>query len=195
MIGRWHDAPWLRRAAFLGLNLAAGVAIFVMVIHPIDVLFAEREAQIAMSSETLARMKAVASRRSDVDALARQVDAESDLGEFLAVANEGAANAGLQARLKTMAETSGARIRSVQGLPSKTNGQISYIGARVDLYGPLAAVHKAIYAIESAKPYLFVSTASIRLSPPVGAPATTAEPVIGAQLDVYGAVRMESPVR
>jgi hypothetical protein len=148
-----------------------------------------------MQREALARMNAIASRKADVDAIARQVDAEGDVGEFLAAANEGAANAALQARLKTMAEATGARIRSVQGLPAKTNGPIRYIGARIDLYGVLGTVHKAIYAVESGKPYLFVSNASIRLSSLVSAQATATEPVIDAQLDVFGATQMESPVR
>jgi hypothetical protein len=194
MIGKWQGAPWLRWAAFLGLNLAVFFAISILVAHPIYTLFAERDEEIAMQSETLARMNAIVIRKSDVDAIARQVDAESDLGEFLAAANEGAANAALQARLKTMVEAAGARVRSVQGLPAKSNGQIRYIGARIDLYGALGAVHKAIYAVESGKPYLFISNASIRLSTSVNAQAMT-EPEIAAQLDVFGAIRMEFPIR
>ena len=195
MIGKWQDAPWIRRVVFLGLSLAAYLAVFFLIVHPIYAVFAEQDAQIAMLSETIARMNAIANRKSDVEALARQVDAEGDLGEFLAGANEGVANAALQARLKTMTEASGARVRSVQGLPAKSNGQIRYIGARIDLYGALGAVHKAIYAVESGKPYLFVSGASIRLSPSISAQAAMTEPVIDAQLDVFGAVQMESPVR
>jgi hypothetical protein len=195
MIGKWQDAPWIRRLMFLGLNLAVFLAVFIVVIHPLYAVFGERDAEIAMIRETLARMNAVANRNSDVEALAHQVDAEGDLGEFLAGANEGVVNAALQARLKTTTEAAGARVRSVQGLPAKINGQIRQFGARIDLYGALAAVHKAIYAIESGKPYLFVSAASIRLSPSVSAQAAATEPVIDAQLDVFGAVQTEAPVR
>jgi hypothetical protein len=195
MSGQWQDARWLRRSLFVTINLAACSAILVLVAQPIYGLFAERDAQIATLGETLARMNAIASRKVDVDALGRQVDAESDLGEFLAAANEGAANAAFQARLKTMAEAAGARVRSVQGLPAKVNGQVRYIGARIDLYGALGAVQKTVYAVESGKPYLFVSNASIRLSPSVGAQAVMTEPVINTQLDIFGAMGMESPVR
>jgi hypothetical protein len=195
MIRKWQDTPRIRRVLFLGLNLAASLAVFILIVRPIYAVFVEQDAQIAMLGETLARMNAIANRKSDVEDLARQLDAESDLGEFLAGANEGVANAALQARLKTMTEAAGARVRSVQGLPIKNNGQIRYIGARIDLYGPLGAVHKAIYAVESGKPYLFVSGASIRLSPSISAQAAMTEPVIDAQLDVFGAVQMESPVR
>jgi len=195
MITQWHDTVWLRRIVFLGLNVAACLAVFLLVVNPIRAVFLEQDVEIAMRSETIARMNAIANRESDVEALARQVDAESDLGEFLAGANEGVANAALQARLKTMTEAAGARVRSIQGLQPRNNGEIKYIGARIDLYGALGAVHKAIYAVESGKPYLFVSTASIRLSPSVGAQAAKTEPVIDAQLDVFGAVQMESPGR
>jgi len=195
MIGKWRDVSWIRRVAFLGLNVAACLAVFLLIVRPIRAVFLDQDAQIAMLSETLARINAIANRNPDVEALARQVDAESDLGEFLAGANEGVANAALQARLKTMTEAAGARVRSIQGLQPRNNGEIKYIGARIDLYGALGAVHKAIYAVESGKPYLFVSTASIRLSPSVGAQAAKTEPVIDAQLDVFGAVQMESPGR
>jgi len=195
MMVQWHDVPWLRRAVFVAVNLAVGVAFLVLIAFPIDTLLTERDAEITELSATLARMNAVASRKGDVDALARQVEAEGDLGEFLAAANEGAANAALQARLKTMTEAVGARIRSVQGLPAKSDGQVRSIGARINLYGALGAVHKAIYAVESGKPYLFVANASIRLSSMASAQAATTEPVIDAQLDVFGALPMESPVR
>jgi general secretion pathway protein M len=195
MMGQWHDVRWLRRTVFVALNLAACIAIFLLVAYPIDTLLTERDPQIAELSTTLARVSAMATRKADVDALARQVEAESDLGGVLAAANEGAANAALQARLKTMTEAVGARIRSVQGLPAKNDGQIKSIGARINLYGALGAVHKAIYAVESAKPYLFVTNASIRLSSPASAQAATTEPVIDVQLDVFGALPMESPVR
>lgn len=195
MTGNWQDVAWLRRAVFLAINFAAGLAIFALIVDPVYTFFAERDAQIAAQRETLARMDGIASRKSDVEAIGRQVEAESDLGEFLAAANEGAANAALQARLKTMAEAAGARIRSVQGLPAKTQGDIRYIGARIDLSGALGAVHKTVYAIEGGKPYLFVASASVRLSPSVNAQAAAMEPVIDAQLDVFGAMRMESPVR
>jgi general secretion pathway protein M len=195
MTGNWLDAPWLRRAVFVGFNLAVAFTIFILIADPLYTLFADRDAQIAEMNETLARMNAVANRKQDVGALARQVGAEGDLGEFLAAANEGAANAALQARLKTMAESAGAHIRSVQGLPAKASGQVRYIGARIDLYGALGAVHKAVYAVESGRPYLFVSNASIRLSPSAGAQAATTEPVIDAQLDIFGAIGMELPVQ
>jgi Type II secretion system (T2SS), protein M subtype b len=195
MIGKWQDVPWIRPVVFLGLNLAACLAVLILIAHPIYALFAEQDVRIAMLSETLARMNAIANQKSDVEALARQVDAEGDLGEFLAGANEGVVNAALQARLKTMTEAAGARIRSVQGLAAKNNGEIRYIGARIDLSGALGAVHKAIYAVESGKPYLFVSNASIRLSPSISAQAAITEPVIDAQLDVFGAVQLESPVQ
>jgi general secretion pathway protein M len=190
-----RHAPWIRRTAFLALNLAAGLAIYGAIVHPVAALFDALDAEIATLSETLVRMKAIASRESGVAALARDVDAQSNFGEFLAGANEGVANAALQARLKTMTEAAGARVRAVQGLPARNSGQIRYIGARIDLSGTHGAVQKAIYAVESGKPYLFVSNAMMRASPSTGPQGAAAEPVIDAQLDVFGAVQMEVPAK
>jgi hypothetical protein len=44
-------------------------------------------------------------------------------------------------------------------------------------------------------PYLFVATASIRISPSPGAQMAMTEPVIDAQLDIFGAIVVELPVR
>jgi hypothetical protein len=87
------------------------------------------------------------------------------------------------------------RVRSDVQIDTETAALLARLGARIDLYGALGAVHKTIYAVESGKPYLFVSTASIRLSPSISAQAGMTEPVIDAQLNVFGAMQMEAPVR
>ena len=106
--------------------------------------------------------------------------------------NEGVIGADLQTRLKGMVETAGAKLRSVRTLPAETHEQTKYIGSRIELYGPLAAIHRAIYAVETAKPYLFVRSVAIKLAPPIGQVGIPQEPLLEAQLDIFGAVRIEA---
>lgn len=100
--------------------------------------------------------------------------------------------ADLQTWLKRIAEAAGAKLRSVRGLPALGDERMRYVGSRIEIFGPLAAIHRAVHAIENAKPYLLVKGAALRLSPPVGRTGAPGEPIIEAQLDVFGAVRAEA---
>jgi hypothetical protein len=93
-----------------------------------------------------------------------------------------------------LSEASGARLRSVQGLPGEADGRLAYIGARLDIFGPIQAVQRAINAIEEAKPFFFVTNAIIKRSMQSALPGNeAAEPVIDAQVDVFAAFRQEGP--
>jgi hypothetical protein len=61
--------------------------------------------------------------------------------------------------------------------------------------GTLAAIQRAIHAMESGKPYLFITTAVLKSSSPVSRSDQTAEPVVAVQLDAFGALRPEVKAR
>lgn len=188
MIRHWRDQAWIRHTVFAGCNLAAVAAVVCLVVWPILDMFAERDASIAEHRAVLARLTGVIAQEARVQAVARETDAQ--VQDFLRGPNEGVISADLQTRLKSIAEGSGARLRSVQALPPVSREQIRYIGSRLEISGPIAAIHRAVHAVESARPYLFVTAGSIRPSPLTGRPGA-AEPVIDAQLDVFGAVLTE----
>ena len=81
----------------------------------------------------------------------------------------------------------------MQSLPPKTRQEVRYVGARLDVYGPLAAIQRTLHALELGMPYLFVDAAVLRAAPPVNTQAmpnaAPQEPVIDAQLDIFGAVQ------
>jgi hypothetical protein len=103
--------------------------------------------------------------------------------------------ADLQTRLKSTIEQGGARLRSVRVLPGQTIDQVRYIGSRIEIYGSLPAIHRAIHAVEAAKPHLFIGGAVLKPAPPAGKPGVAEEPIIEAQLDVFGATRIEASGR
>lgn len=181
--------PRLRRAAFIGGNLLALVAFVLLVISPIRAALMDGEAEIARQAETLARYRALAHHKAEAPSSA---EAQFAREAFLTGPNEGVAAANLQARLQAVSTSFGARLRSVQGLASKSEGSLRFIGARLEIFGPLPAVHGAIHAIEAAKPFLFVTAATLKLSPTVTLPGNAAEPILEAQIDILGAFRQES---
>jgi general secretion pathway protein M len=191
----WRAYPWVRRAAFVAANLAAGMALLVLLVMPVRGFFAERDDRIVAQRDLLARLNAVAAQAAQVEAAARQTDAQIEQGEFLTGTNEGVIVADLQTRLKAVAEAAGARLRSVQSLPPKSKDDVRYVGARLDAFGPVEAIQRAIYAVETGKPYLFVGAAVIRAAPPVNtqglAHVAAPAPAIDAQLDIFGAVQLK----
>jgi hypothetical protein len=186
----WLQTPSLRRLAFVVGNLAAGLAIAVACGVPLRDLLAERDHEVLQQRATLARLHAVAAREAGRPAAAKETPLGE--GELLTGKADGIINAELQTRLKGMVEAAGARLRSVRNLPPKVDAQLRYIGVHVQALGSMAAIHRAIHAIESAKPYLFVASATIRLAPPTSQAGAPQEPLLEVQLDVFGALRAEA---
>jgi general secretion pathway protein M len=191
----WRDRPRFRRGAFLAGNFAAALVLAAFAIMPARDFFAVRDGQIASQRMLLARLAAIAAQQARVDAAVRDAEAQVEHGELLLGSNEDVIVADLQTRLKAMAEAAGTRLRSVQSLPPKTREEVRYVGARLDVYGPLAAIQRTLHAVESGRPYLFVDAAVVRPAPPVNMPgpanAVAQEPMIDAQLDIFGAVQMK----
>ncbi|MGA2287767.1 type II secretion system protein GspM [Bradyrhizobium sp.] len=140
--------------------------------------------------QSAARLSAIAAQAANVQSIVSDTSAQMRGGEFLAGADENVISADLQTRLKTITETAGARSRAVQALPFKISDQIRYSGSRIEIFGPLQSIHRAIHDIESAKPYLFITAAAIKLMPPAGGQGTPGEPMIQAQLDIFGAIQL-----
>jgi hypothetical protein len=188
MIPPWLQAPLPRRLLFLTGNLAAGLAIMFVGVVPVMGLLADRDREILQQRMILSRLQAVAAHDVSMQSGAKAVPLGD--GEFLTGKTDGAIGADLQARLKGMVEAAGAKLRSVRNLQPRTDAQLRYVGSHIELSGPIAAIQRAIHAIESAKPYLFVTSGTIRVAPWVGQVGLPQAPLIEARLDIYAAVRV-----
>lgn len=186
----WTQTAVIRRALFLGATLFPVLLALFGVILPIRDGGRDGEAEILRQSEMLARLKGIAAYKpAEKPAPA----AEAVANEYLPGPNEGVAIANLQARLKTFAQLNNTMLRSIQGLPARTEGSTRWIGARLDVSGPIQSVHRLVFAIEDARPYLFISNATVRMQQRATNPNTpSSEPVIEAQLEVLGAYRAGS---
>jgi len=185
-----RDLKFRRRAIFLLVNAALVVPVAVFVLLPTRGILSDRDDQIADRRAVLARLTAVASQEANVQAIASDTNAQIRGDEFLSGPNENVISADLKTRLKTMTEAAGARSRAVQALPTRTIEQIKYSGSRIELFGTIQSVQRAVYAIESAKPYLFITGAVIKPLQVMNRPGVAEEPTIQAQLDIAGAIQV-----
>jgi hypothetical protein len=182
------DAKLARCGLFVLGNLAVLGLIGWGFMMPIVSLFAERDARIQDQERLLARLNAVAAQASRIEVLASETETQFQSGEFLTGANDNVIAADLQTRLKTILGNAGAQSRAIQSLTGRTVDQIKYSGVRLDFSGPLPAMMRVLHAIESAKPYLFVANASLKSGPALRQ-GQVEEPLLQAQLDVYGAIQ------
>jgi hypothetical protein len=190
-----RDSIWLRRLTFAVAHLAVGFAALNLVIQPIHGFFADRDGEISNQRELLARLSAIANQESAVRELARQTEANSDPAEFLRGANEGVVSADLQTQLKALVQASNARLRSVRALSPRTDGDVKFIGAQIDVSGTHRAIFQTINAIETAKPYLVMVGATIKPTSQMIAQSANGriseEPTIDAQFDIIGVVQIQ----
>jgi general secretion pathway protein M len=182
-----HRLP--RKTIFVLGNVAICLVLVFGVLMPIWTPFSDRDARIVEQRKVLARLTAVAAQISNVEAIGSDVREELRRGEFLTGPNENVISADLQTRLKTLAGLSGAQSRAVQMLPARTIDEIKYCGARIEIVGPLQGILRSVHAIESAKPYLFI-TGAVMKSLPVAKQGGSEEPTLQAQLDVFGAMQV-----
>ncbi|HLH91736.1 MAG TPA: type II secretion system protein GspM [Xanthobacteraceae bacterium] len=189
--------PALRRGLFVFLNLAACLGILAGIMWPIEDLLADRDRRIAEQRTLVARLAAVAAQAPAIRERSEQTKSLADRPEFLHGPNDGVIAANLQSRLTGMTQSAGSRVRSIRALQPSTRDGVPYLGAHIDMSGPLLALQRAIYAIESATPYLFVVGAVIKPSTQTalqrpGAPNATEQPVFDAELDIVGALPPEA---
>jgi general secretion pathway protein M len=175
---------------FVLCNLATIAVVACAVVLPVNTFFSDRDERIADQSKVLARLRGIVAQETNIRAIASDTKAQLQSGEFLNGTNENVVNADLQTRLKALTEGAGTRSRSVQALAVKGADQVRYVGSRIEIVGPIQSLQRAVYAIESAKPYLFITAAAIRNVPAVRRPGVAEEPAISAQLDVYGAMQI-----
>jgi hypothetical protein len=190
-----RDSIWLRRFLFAATHFAAGFAALNLVILPIQIFFADRDAEIATRRAQLIRLSALAKQEAAVRGFVKQTEADNNPTAFLRGPNEGVISADLQTKLKSLVQATNARLRSVRALPSRTDDDVKSIGAQIEVSGTHRAVYQTIDAIETAEPYLFVVGATIKptrqMMPQSANERISEEPTIDAQLDIIGAVQIE----
>jgi general secretion pathway protein M len=209
----WQDAEaWRKRLPFLAANGAFALVVVLVVVAPLYHLFVEGEESLAERRATLARYEAVAGQEAAVREYAREVKEINAHGDLLEGSTAGVIAAALQSKLKTMAESAGVTVRSIQALPPKAlavpgappapgagnapqavggAGRASpaqLFGARVEVAGTPEAIHSFTRAIETGPPLLIATAATLNqplmMWRPQGEDAPP--PEISAQIDVYG---------
>jgi general secretion pathway protein M len=173
------------RIAALGL-LAAVLALLVLgVAMPIAQRFQALAQAIEDQRLQLDQYGAVAAQGANLRTLEQQRQAEFALNEFVPGDSDLAAQANLQTTLIGLAQASGVRVRSARKLPERERAPFKLVGMGLNLTTDIANVQKVLYAIETARPYLFVE--AVDISPLGGANPPPGQRMLEVRLDIFAA--------
>jgi hypothetical protein len=173
------------RLAALALLAGALAALVLGVALPVAQRFQELAAAVEDERLQLRDYAAFAAHQPQLEALEERHRAELERGEFLPGEGELEWRSNLQGVLTRLAEESGVRISSARQLPDRERGPFKLVGMGLNLSTDIETVQGFLYAIETARPYLFVESADI--SPLGGIGRESGPRLLEVRLDVFAA--------
>jgi hypothetical protein len=89
--------------------------------------------------------------------------------------------------------SAGAHLRAVQGVSSNAKDRVKNTDSRIEIYGSFQSIQRAIFAIETATPYLCIANAVMKIMPAEARTQRPTGPVMQAQLDIFGPIQIKRP--
>lgn len=157
--------PLLRRALALTLLLASVALLWLVVLQPLWRQYVAYGESIEHSRDLLARYVGIAEGEPRLAELLAQLKAQRQAtsgalhGESVELAG-----AEMQEQVKRIVEDGGGQLNSSQMLTVENSDRLQKLGLRVVMSGDIAAVQRALYALEASDPYFFVDRLNIQAS-------------------------------
>lgn len=182
-----HLTPKQSRAAAILILLMVAMLVVSALVTPLWLLNQRYELAVEDAAARLARYSKIVGMRDGLQKKALDVKALEANHHFLKSASPALAAAELQEQAKIILDANGGKINSLNILPHKDDGQYRQVSVSLQLSAPLSAVKAMLYALESARPYLFIDNFSVRAPFLVGARSEAAnEPELVVQFDLTG---------
>ena len=184
MTGYFKLSLPLRRIVFLAVNCSALVIIYLITVHPFLANTRQNSERIQDLQHSISRFRAVADREVGIKDLVAKAKTAPLSGEFWIGESEATTSAGLQARLRDMADASNVRLRSVRGLPASKQHGGSNLIIRIEATGDMSSIKALLSAIETETPFMFVTSLNLRQNILFAPNASQTEPSLDIQIDV-----------
>lgn len=143
-----------------------------------------------VTDDLLSRLKKyhqIVSQTSAIQVELARVAAQNPGKYFLKSTTEALSTSEMQEFVKTIIESKGGKVASIQPIPSKVEGNHRRIGVSVQANGSITAIQHSLYAIETREPYLFVESVVVRAGQGrLYRPLPSVQPEFGLQMNVYG---------
>jgi general secretion pathway protein M len=182
------------RALALGLLLFALIAIVALLATPLVLVHIHYEQKLEGLNDRLARYERVAASRGELTRRLEQMRALDGRRFYLKNAGPALAAGEIQELEKSLIETNGGRLASMQIQQPKDEGAFRRVAVNVQVLGSIGAIQRILLALERSEPFLFVDNLNVRsLSADAARDAATPEAGLVVQFDLIGyAIRKQA---
>lgn len=179
-----HKQSKAAALALLALVLLLTIGAFGL---PLWLLNQRYDAAVEDAATRLERYSKIVGMREGLQKKTADVIGLEATHHFLKSASPALAAAELQEQAKIILDGNGGKLTSIQILPHKDDGAYRQVSVTLQLAAPLSAVKAMLYALESARPYLFINNFSMRAPVnPLGRTEFANEPDCVVQFDLTG---------
>lgn len=154
--------PSQSRTLAVSLLILAVVSVLGIFFVPAYLLHRHYDRYLEENSDKLARYERVAATRAALEAKLAAVKARDPRSGFLKNSGPSLAASEVQDVAKNLIEGNGGRLSALQISEHKDDGRFRQVGVNVQIAASVPAFRKILYAIESAKPYLFTDKLVVR---------------------------------
>ena len=185
------NLPTGARGKFTALLLAflALAAVVLCVTVPAWLLYNRYETTRLAAEDRIERYRKVASHRAEYQRALDAVKARESSRFFLRNTAPNLAGAEMTDMVRPIFESNAARITSIQPATVKDEAGFRLYSLNVGFNATPANLQKTLYALETAMPYLFLESVTLRATVPRGfKPQPNQEPEVTAQVEIqaYG---------
>lgn len=154
---------WTSRVAALGLLVAVIGGLYGFVVAPLIQAYDESLDALAQARAMVTRYEGIARQRDDLEVrLSDLRDKQAASGVYLLGDTDALAAASLQERVNATIESTGGKLRSIQILPSISDGGFQRVSVRVQLTGTTRTLFDILYALEADRTHLFIENLDVR---------------------------------
>ena len=184
---------WASRAAALALLAVVVGTAYLVLVAPVVEAYRSTDEATQHTLDQLARYEQISranpNRKAQLERLSKQ---QARSGIYLAGETDALAAAALQEDVGAKIERNGGRLRSIQILPVKTDGDFKQVSVRVQLTATLGSFARILHALESGKPYVFIDNLDVKNRRARKATkAQQDDPELVIRFDLYGYLRPE----
>lgn len=151
-----------QKAAALAILALVVLLLLSAVAMPVLLLNHHYASALDDTVNRLDRFSRIVGMRDGLQKQAVEIKALEAKHHFLKSASPALVAAELQQLAQGIFLANGAKVSSIQPLPSKDDGAYRQVTVQVLLTAPLSSVKGMLYAMESSRPYLFLDNFSIR---------------------------------
>lgn len=176
-----------RRIAAIALLAAALVVVAAVITLPVYFVHDHYDAEIVKMQRQLKGFMALSRQQPQFVEAIDLLKSRDSRKFFLKGVSPALASAELQDVVKSVVDSSGGRVLSVQVLPPGDEAGYRRIGATIQISTNIQSLRRTLYALEAKEPYLFIDGLIVRAQVPSNfKPSPGVEPDMFCQFDVIG---------